>query len=79
MRSRKEWSASERIPRLPVRIPIISFPSVRSPEATAEKNAMFSFSLSIGFLLGKVGLFTTVFFGLLWDITRFVFGCFLWW
>lgn len=61
-RSRKEWSASERIPRLPVSIPITSLPSVNNPEATADKNAMVSFSLNPVFLSGKAVLFTTVFY-----------------
>ena len=43
-------------------IPITSLPSVNNPEATADKNAMVSFSLNPVFLSGKAVLFTTVFY-----------------
>lgn len=46
MRSKPEWAASLRIPRLPVAIPTVSLKTVRKMAAITELDAAQSFSLA---------------------------------
>jgi hypothetical protein len=49
--SRQEWRASDSIPRLPVKKPIINLDKVRKTAASTESNATRFFSLKAVLLL----------------------------